>query len=828
LEEWYNDKFNPSQSQLTVDSSLTQPQNVGLVIFTFGSALRVRAFLASSGAPVVGGTVRVFTDRVESAQIITAGGATEEDGVFITPPLPPGTYFVSVNPNIVNFAEVFFVASYEITGAQGIVSQNGAYSEVPIGVSPPGKVNGTILVQTAVGPPRETRPYTDGVPTVVEAYNSFGALAATTTVSPANGTFVFDRLVEGQYKFKFKPNPNPNYNERWYAGQTGTQPTDFYGVDNQNAAVFVTVVPNTGPLSEGRITQTYILGVVPCEVINYNVTGVTRTSIRVQYIVTPSSACSGGGRVDYGLTSGVYPNQTSPVGPVGFTHDVTLTSLTANTTYFLSLKAINGGNPVVTSTEVIVTTAPDDKVWYFAVGESDADTTQVLHILNPGAVATSVTISYYPETGPVQTETFNVGAGNRIDRAGLANLGRHSIVVSGTNAIVVERTLYGTYAAAQGNVNGGYTIFGTPGLSKKSYFANLSNLPEDEQWVTVFNPTPVNKTVLINYLSNAGGSQFNQPPNPFIFLGPNQRFRFSVKSADRGANQSEPQAIAPNNSYGLYLLAFDDVGFVAEVENYRKNATTPTDKGFSGSAGVQTERTRWYFTESADDKIKENTYIFLNSTLTPTQVTVTYIRDNPAGTTTTENFVIPAGGRLEKVLPENAANGNQPIVGRNLGLTIIMEGNNPIVVQRNVKFRWRLDADSNGRFTESAVDFERRSRGWIFAGGDTRNDGGTNSITEMTYSLYNPAQTQVTVNITFYFDSGATQTVTSFKINGNSRVFLTPANNAPGFTGAGLGKDVVAVKFSAVENEIYAERLMYFSRGNIYGGNAIFGHPTDP
>jgi hypothetical protein len=162
-----------------------------------------------------------------------------------------------------------------------------------------------------------------------------------------------------------------------------------------------------------------------------------------------------------------------------------------------------------------------------------------------------------------------------------------------------------------------------------------------------------------------------------------------------------------------------------------------------------------------------------------------------------------------------------------LGLSIIIDSENPVVVQRNVKFRWRLDPESGGRFVESALDFERRSKGWIFAGGDT-NNAANNNITEMTYSIYNPAATQVTVNITYYYADGTVaKNVLDFKVNGNSRVFIKPSNNLPGFEGAGINK-LVAVKFSAIESEIYVERLLYFSKGNVFGGNAVFGHATDP
>jgi len=138
--------------------------------------------------------------------------------------------------------------------------------------------------------------------------------------------------------------------------------------------------------------------------------------------------------------------------------------------------------------------------WYFADGPTTPPYETWLVVFNPGEEAASVTARLYPDEGEVVEHTFSVAAGRR-ETVGLNDLAPGttvSIVVDADAPVVAETAIY----SAEGQGNDG--VLGVTEPSDSWYFAEGSGVPDDETFLTLFNPTADPIKLSLTYYLRSG------------------------------------------------------------------------------------------------------------------------------------------------------------------------------------------------------------------------------------------------------------------------------------------------------------------------------------
>ncbi|HEX2912601.1 MAG TPA: hypothetical protein VH186_17460 [Chloroflexia bacterium] len=541
-------------------------------------------------------------------------------------------------------------------------------------------------------------------------------------------------------------------------------------------------------------------------------------------------------------TSGVYSHTVVVDSSV-------LGTIDPNANYHIRpFSAMPAGSNTITGSnvELSIHLNGDGTKWYFAQGDTTASstmsTTEVLHLFNYGASTASVNINYYTQAnylGTVTTtpKTVTVQPGSRLDVPVTEVSGVHSTEVTSNQSIMVEKSVTVAGQLSNGyNYNGGYSLPGANGPGYSWYFPEVSNKSGIDQFISVFNPDATNPAcVQLSYYPLGSSTSSVTPTNkPFFPLKPHGRIEFATSDATFGIGSGDFALRVMAVSSGYCGGANQVTGVVAEQQTrYAQPSISHYVKGVAGQFGAAGPSQDWFFLDGLTDKAYDIQYSVFNPTNTTGTVTVSVILENPMNPKTSlvkqYTFTVYPNQRTTYTLDYSSI--NQAAPGQRFGFTARLDSNVPIVAQRTVKYVYNSSLSMEGVYQE--MGSLRGSNTWLFAAGDTTWDNTNFNYTEESLNIYNPNLTPVSVNVTYYFDTGAPKLFSNFIIPANGRTNLQPfANPTANYPSVGTGK-IIAVKVEAqpinsppdptTMKGVFAERMVYWRKGRINGGNAIYG-----
>jgi subtilisin family serine protease len=320
--------------------------------------------------------------------------------------------------------------------------------------------------------------------------------------------------------------------------------------------------------------------------------------------------------------------------------------------------------------------------WYFAEGYTGDGFDEYLAIMNPGAGASEVRITYYLANGPPVTRHLTVPAGARATVAvhdATLGVGRgqavSALVESVTGAgIVVERPVYFAYRGSIA-ATGGHTATGATAPSATWYFADASTRSGVDQYLTLLNPGTTAGVARLTYLLRGGGTIQREVPLP--------AGRRTTVAVHRAASPANPGGLG--RGYTAALAVDSSVPIVAERPVYFVYRTAGGDRIDGGHIvpGATAPRPRWHFAEGyTGDGFDEYLTIFNPSAgAAPVRVTY-YLRGGPPQVR--ELVVQP---RAQAVLPVHEA-GLGVGRGQEVSATVESTSGAGIVVERTVYFRY--------------------------------------------------------------------------------------------------------------------------------------------
>lgn len=678
--------------------------------------------------------------------------------------------------------------------------------------------------------------------------------AFTTTDSLGRYTM---RLPQGFFKLRFRDLSVPGLGTRYWVNnpqQTGTLTntlaTTLQKIAGQNYINYNQIYDLSVPNSNScRITDMYVLNT-------------TVNSAQIQYFTnclgTTQLGWNQGSPSPSNLTLGSYaPNITAQSDTGGvYTHTVTLSGLAADTNYYVRPFSTMPPSVVTTTAtpadvELQVRTSSNGQTWYFASGNitttATVSTTEVLHLFNYNSASTNVTITYVvlgqapvvknvsiPANGRKDINVNDPADPNSLAIAGAVYRTNHSTMVSANQSIMVEKTQTATGLLNGYPYNGGYTVPGATAPSINWWFPEISTAITKEQVLSIYNPsTTISACLQLNYKDGTVSGitkPDGQPGNPrYLIILPNSRKDITIATdAVYGPGVS-------NAEYGVFLSSFTGaggycggkVGVIAELETHYVEPTFDFyHKGVAGIPGASGSSQRWYFLDGQSDKAYDVKYSILNTVNSPGVVTITASIDNPATGNIALTYQITrtlaANQRISYSLPYTLF--NQSASGQRFGFTARVDASVAVVAQRSVRYLYSSTPAMDSLYQELGTT--RASGRWLFAAGDTTIDPVTPKYTEESLNIYNSAPYSTSLTITYYFDTGAPMTFTNYVLGPYSRINLQPYATAnlpgPNYPSVGTGK-IIAVMIDSANSGVFAERLVYWRKGNINGGGAVYG-----
>ncbi len=835
------------------------PNNGVSITFVPGGVVRVYVN-DYTFAPVVGANVGFYDSQANLDNGITSFPTVTTSGL---PPSPPGRdggtgttfsrprnapVWIQVTPSAGNQVESGSVANQAVA--------MGQTQYVTITLPPTPFITG--FVKSRGLPPNLNTEYPDQnlqVTLVDPTSNVQLPGAGATTLTDNNGYYSL-RLPQGPFKLKFSAASRET--RYWFntPQQTGTKEFTLATViQKQSGRIFA----NYNQIYDFSVTTT------PngCRITDMYVISTTLTTAQIRYLTN----CQGTTQLGWSIgtptpgatwsayiASGTFISVTDPGGP--YTHTATITGLSPDTNYYVrpfSQMPLTGGTIIGADVELHVRTSADGKSWYFAGGNTTSaapvSTTEVLHLFNYTNSPTTAFVHYYTTTGGVTPtpKQVNLPAQGRVDvqvynpadAASLASTGYsgfHSTLVTASQGIMVEKS-----QTMIGNINGyaysgGYSIPGATSPSNLWFFPEISTNAAKEQVISLLNPSPT-ITACVRLTYQDGSSTGLVRPNgtagnpQYLVMAPNTRFQFIV-GADVvfGPGQANLElglkVTTANYMFPGYNCTKTPV--VAEVETHYAQATFDLyHKGVAGMMGASGSSQRWYFLDGQSDKPYDVQYSVLNTNgniaAPPAIVTITASIDNPAtgniALTKQITFTVPANKRVSFSIPSTLF--NQGASGQRFGFTAQVDASDAVVVQRSVRYLYSSSPALTGLYHEIGVT--RASSQWLFAAGDTIFDSTTRKFTEEALNIYNSNPAAVTLTITYYTDTGV-QVFNNFVVAPYSRINVQPSANAsPTYPSVGVGRTVAIKVDSGGVSGIFAERLVYWRKGNTNGGNAIYG-----
>jgi len=351
--------------------------------------------------------------------------------------------------------------------------------------------------------------------------------------------------------------------------------------------------------------------------------------------------------------------------------------------------------------------------WYFANGDTTAGIRTVISLLNPSAGQATVTLTFLYQTSPQRSTVVTVPAHGtlQVDLGLTAGQGRHiSTIVSADRQIGAQSSIY--YPGADGS-----SALGASAPAKLWYLAEGYTGGTFHEYLDVMNPSKAVASVDVRFLP------FNGKPLK------EERFTVSPRSTIR----VDAGQYVPGQSIGAIVSA--NQGIVVE----RTLRFGAGGRGADDAIGIASSSTVWLFAQGNTAADRQTFLTILNpNQASPATVTATLFDSTgkPVGMKTIVVDALHRGNiKLNSILSE-------------VDVAVSVTSSVPIVVERP---QYVGPADL-GKASSGSDVFGRNGAGasWTFPSGNT--SGGNQ---ESLY-FYNPGVQPVSVQVTFYTNTGAT------------------------------------------------------------------------
>jgi N-acetylmuramoyl-L-alanine amidase len=457
-----------------------------------------------------------------------------------------------------------------------------------------------------------------------------------------------------------------------------------------------------------------------------------------------------------------------------FSFQVDTAGLEDGTYRLEALAWYQGGGTANNTRDLIV--ANQAKQWYFAEGTTRPGFQEWLTVLNPNLEPVEFTVTYAFGAGEKIKKGYRVEEESRLSIEVNEEVGEGhdvSVVVDSPLPIMVERPMYFLYGGAWA---GGHVSSGVNEPSTTWYFAEGYTGAGFEEWLCLLNPGEQPAAVKIEYLTSGGLLKEEQ-----VVVQPWRRHTISVNQ-EVGADQN------------VSLRLTSDQAIVAERPMYFLYGGRWA--GGHVSTGATQPSTTWYFAEGYTGAGFEEWLCLMNPSVDPNRVVLTY--QTSEGANLPYEVVIPP-------LSRHTVNVNEE-VGRDLQLSIKVQGDSPIVAERPIYHDYH-DWCQGG---DVGIGVTQPSRHWYFA------EGYTGAGFEDWLCLQNPGEVPLEVETRFHLESGEVlwEDVTLMPL---SRTTIYVNSMIPYQEG-------VAFSIHAPQ-DIIVERPLYFQyRGDWVGGHVSSGY----
>jgi hypothetical protein len=319
--------------------------------------------------------------------------------------------------------------------------------------------------------------------------------------------------------------------------------------------------------------------------------------------------------------------------------------------------------------DVIGVPAPRN-YYYFAEGTTRNNPTdgyfdEWLCFQNPGTTDAVVTVNYVLGTGKTVQKMYSAKAKSRYTVDVNTEVGKDqdvSCVVNSSQPIVAERPMYFNY---HDKWTGGHDVVGAPGPDTEFYFAEGTTRDNArdgsfEEWICLQNATSTAAPVRITYYTEQAGTQTQD-----VTVGPTSRLTVDV-NAKLGANVDTSFKI--ESTSGVPILAERPMYF-----NYH----SAWDGGHD-VMGCNAPKKSFYFAEGTTRAGFATWVAVMNPGSTDANVTFRYMLGD--GSVKTASVVVAPEKRYTRdVLAD---------VGADKDVSIVVEGNTEIVVERPMYFNY--------------------------------------------------------------------------------------------------------------------------------------------
>lgn len=397
----------------------------------------------------------------------------------------------------------------------------------------------------------------------------------------------------------------------------------------------------------------------------------------------------------------------------------------------------------------------DTRTWYLAEGCTNGGIDTWILVQNPGDTDAHVTYSYMTNEGPKAGPTVTLPKQSRqtIYAADVVpGTWDVSAKVTSDQPVIVERSMYGN------NKAWGTDSIGVTTPYRTWYLAEGCTNGGFQTWILLLNPTEVDATVQLSYMTDAG-----PVAGPSVPVA--KQSRKSINVAD-----SVP------NTWSVSTRVDSDVPIIAERSMYGGNTGAGNVWGHN-SLGVTAPAFQWYLAEGCTNGGMESWVLVQNPGETDANAALTYM--TPEGQVTGPGLVVKAHTRQTVNVADT--------VPGNWSVSTKVTSDQPVIAERAMYGGGRA-------WGTDSVGINAAAPTWYLAEGSTR--GGM----ETWVLVQNPGSADATVALSYMTDTGPV-TGPTITLKAHTRESLNVADVAPEVWS--VSTKVTATQQICVERAVY-------------------------
>jgi hypothetical protein len=409
-------------------------------------------------------------------------------------------------------------------------------------------------------------------------------------------------------------------------------------------------------------------------------------------------------------------------------------------------------------------TAPDNgQTWYFAEGNSEPPFQTFFTLFNASDQLARATLTYMKLDGSTIKQEVTVKEGSRlvISADKVVPKAKFGLRIDASRPVFAERSVYFG--------SDGHSSTGANAPNTTWYLAEGSTSPPFDTWILLQNPGSKAATVNLTFMKENGENQVNQVTVPAMT-------RQDVHTND----------LVARSAFATKIVS--DQPIVAERSVYLARGG-----GHNTLASAVTSK-NWYFADGSTDEGIHTWILIQNPTRNPTDVTVTYLRED--GSTIQQKLTVGATSRV-------AINTREALDGERFGA--VVEANQPIVAERAMYFGGAVDGSGTG--ASDSLGAPDLAKAWYLP------DGTTVAPYHEWILVANPGDERAEVKVEFTLADGGNVT-REYDVDGHRRLTIDVDAEVPNAR--------LSAKVSA-NQPVVVERSTYLENGS--GGTNSLGIP---